>query len=95
MISAPASRATGPTGAPPAQSERKALTEAADAFEAVFLRQIVAAMRSTEFHADAGGAGPFRDMFDSRIADHLARSPGFTLSDALVDHFARHRQADR
>lgn len=72
---------------PPAM-DRKALAEAADDFEAVFLRQIVATLRSTEFHADASSAGPFRDMFDARIADHLARSSGFNLSGALVSHFA-------
>lgn len=84
-----------PPGTIHGREDRRALAEAADAFEAVFIRQVIASMRATEFDQGSGNAGPFRDMFDARIADHIARSPGSTLSDALVSAFTNHGGDER
>lgn len=88
MTVSPLSPAAVPSAPGSGQANRPTLAEAADAFEAVFIRQVIASMRTTEFEQGSGSAGPFRDMFDARIADHIARSPGFTLSNTLVSALA-------
>lgn len=62
-----------------------ALTKAAKAMEAVFLRQMIAAMRGPSlgdelFGSDAGNQ--FRDMSDARLAESMAGTFGIA---ALVE----------
>ncbi len=60
------------SGAPPAKPELKA---AAKAFEAVFLRQMIASMRSATLGDDLLGSDAgkqFRDLADARTADAMA-----------------------
>jgi len=61
-------------GAMPAQPADR-LAESARQFEAVFLRQLIAAMRAPSlgdalFGSDAGNQ--FRDLSDARLADSMA-----------------------
>ena len=63
------------------------LQQAADAFEAIFLRQMIGAMRQASLATDdlAGpSSGQFRDMVDAHIADSMAASGRFGIAEALV-----------
>lgn len=82
------------TGAPGPQSQRAKLHESAQQFEAIFLRQMLAAARKTDF----GGNGifsdqameTFRQMQDDNFADITAKSGtlGFaTLIEAQMARF--------
>lgn len=52
-----------------------AIRETAKQFEAIFLRQMIASMRSPSLGGDLFGSGAsnqFRDMSDARLADSMA-----------------------
>ena len=52
-----------------------ALTQTAKQFEAIFLRQMIASMRSPSLGDDLFGSdasNQFRDMSDARLADNMA-----------------------
>jgi flagellar protein FlgJ len=56
-----------------------ALTKAAKALEAVFLRQMIASMRAPVLAGDPFGSNSttqFRDMSDARLADSMAGAFG-------------------
>ncbi len=68
--------ATSPTvpSAPPS-----AIRETAQQFEAIFLRQMIASMRSPSLGDDLFGSdasNQFRDMSDARLADSMAGTFG-------------------
>lgn len=68
------------------------LQQAADAFEAIFLRQMIGAMRQASLADDdlsGPSSGQFRDMFDARIADSMAASGRFGIAEALVAQLGR------
>ena len=68
------------------------LQQAADAFEAIFLRQMIGAMRQASLAQDdlAGPAsGQFRDMYDAHIAENMAASGRFGIAEALVAHLGK------
>ncbi|AYJ85209.1 flagellar biosynthesis protein FlgI (plasmid) [Sphingomonas paeninsulae] len=65
---APVSKAAATVAATP-------LVKAAKSFEAVFLRQMIGAMRSPSLGEDVFGSNAsnqFRDMSDARLADSMA-----------------------
>ena len=75
---------SSPANLPPSPGGSKAKA-AAKQFEAIFLRQMIAAMRAPSlgeslFGSDAGNQ--FRDMSDARIADSMAGRFGIA---ALVE----------
>ena len=79
-------RVSPPNIAP--KSSDIALKTAAKAFEAVFLRQLIASMRGPSlgddlFGSDAGDQ--FRDMSDARLADGMAGT--FGIADMLERQF--------
>jgi peptidoglycan hydrolase FlgJ len=64
-----------------------ALRKAAEAFEAIFMRQMIGAMRAAKLAddmLDSSAANQFRDMFDARIADKLAATPSAGSIAALL-----------
>ncbi|MEY4270264.1 MAG: hypothetical protein RLZZ58_1480 [Pseudomonadota bacterium] len=65
-----------------------ALRKAAEAFEAIFMRQMIGAMRSAKLADDMldnSAAGQFRDMFDARIAESMATTPSAgSIADLLT-----------
>lgn len=72
----------------PAQQQQ--LKKAAQAFEAVFLRQMISSMRSASLGDDLFGSSAtdqFRDMADARTADSMAASGGFGIADLLLSQF--------
>ena len=69
-----------------------ALVKAAQAFEAVFLRQMIGSMRQASLGEDVLGssaANQFRDMADGRLADQMAAGKGFGIANLLVKQLAR------
>jgi flagellar protein FlgJ len=85
----------GPTlsAAPAASSDRARLGEAARQFEAIFLRQMLAAARSTDFGGDDvfGGAGEetFRELRDARFAEIAAGTGSLGLAASIEAQLAR------
>lgn len=74
-------------------SDRAQLAEAARKFEAIFLRQMLAAARKTEFGAPLfGGEGlkTFRTMQDEHFADLASQSRAFGLAAQIEAQLARH-----
>src|SRR3546814_18828926 len=69
------------TGATAAASgvDRAGLQQAAKAFEAIFMRQMISSMRSAKLGEDLLGSSAsnqFRDMADARVADGMAENGG-------------------
>jgi peptidoglycan hydrolase FlgJ len=78
-----------PAAGPPPRSGED-LKAAAKQFEAIFLRQMIAAMRAPSlgdelFGSDA--ANQFRDMSDARLADSMAGK--FGIAQMLEKQFTR------
>ncbi|PZU57309.1 MAG: flagellar biosynthesis protein FlgI [Sphingobium sp.] len=67
------------------------LEKAAKAFEAIFMRQMIGAMRSASLDeglGDSSATGQFRDMADARTADAMADSGhGFGIAALLLKQF--------
>lgn len=86
---------SGLSGSPAPQTgnERAQLREAAQRFEAIFLRQMLAAARKTDFGGGDlfGGAGleTFTEMRDERFAEIAAQTGAFGLADQIEAHLAR------
>ena len=78
------------TPASPANDRDAKLKSAAQAFEAVFVRQMIASMRSATPSEDIFGSsasGQFRDMSDARLADDMAAKGSFGIADMLLKQF--------
>ena len=93
MINALNSQAAA-TGGDAAAQRGQELRQAAQAFEAVFIRQLIGSMRSAKLADDMFGSQAteqFRDMADSRLADSMAQQGTFGIADLLTAQFERHR----
>jgi peptidoglycan hydrolase FlgJ len=79
---------TATAGAAQASPQSKAeLEKTAKAFEAIFLRQMIATMRSSSLGdglTDNDATAQFRDMSDARTADNMAETGRFGIADLLV-----------
>ena len=79
--------------ADPATAQREAqLRQAAEAFEAVFLRQVIGSMRQAKIGEDLFGSSAsdqFRDMADARLADDMAARGSFGIAELLLQQFGR------
>jgi flagellar protein FlgJ len=86
------------TGSDPAAQRRQELRQAAQAFEAVFIRQLLGSMRSAKLADDmfsSQATDQFRDMADSRLADTMSQRGTFGIADMLVAQFERHRSVQQ
>jgi len=84
-ISATPVSATAPASA--AAPEMAKLRKAAQAFEAVFLRQMIGSMRSASLGDgifDSSATEQFRDMSDSKTADAMASKGALGIADLLI-----------
>ena len=66
------------------------LEKTARAFEAIFLRQMIGAMRSSSLSEglfDSSATEQFRDMADARTADEMAKTGKFGIADLLIQQF--------
>lgn len=71
-------------------AQKDGLAKAAKQFEAVFLRQMIGAMRQANLGEDIFGSSAgdqFRDMGDARLADSMAETGGFGVADLLMKQF--------
>lgn len=85
---ATAGRVTGTDPAKPARDPE--LEKAAKAFEAIFLRQMIGAMRSSSLSEgifDSSATQQFRDMADARTADQMAQTGKFGIAELLLRQF--------
>jgi flagellar protein FlgJ len=87
-ITTPATQSADPTAA-----RRDAqMRQAAEAFEAVFLRQVIGSMRQAKIGEDLFGSSAsdqFRDMADARLADDMADRGSFGIAELLLQQFGR------
>ena len=85
---------TPATGGEANVQRRQELRQAAQAFEAVFIRQLIGSMRNARLADDMFGSQAteqFRDMADGRLADSMAQQGTFGIADLLTAQFERHR----
>lgn len=88
-----------PVGSPPPialspapQSEREKLKEASKQFEAIFVRQMLAASRKTDFDDglfDSEAMDTFRQMQDERFAEIASQTGTLGLASVIEAHLAR------
>jgi peptidoglycan hydrolase FlgJ len=75
-----------------------ALKKAAQGFEAVFLREIIGAMRKGKLANDIFGSSAtdnFRDMADARTADEMARLGQFGIAALIEKQLAKAGEAPK
>ena len=78
---------TAPSSAQPQITAPTRLEKAADAFEAVFLRQMLASMRSASFGEtlfDSAATEQYRTMLGSTLADTMAQGSKLGIAEALT-----------
>lgn len=79
------------TAAPaPERDDRQKLKAAAQAFEAVFLRQMISSMRSASLGdglLDTSSSDQFRDLSDARTADSMAEKGALGIAEMLLKQF--------
>ena len=82
-------RASTPQTRPADKTEQ--LKAAAQAFEAVFLRQMISSMRQASLGEELLGGGrageQFRDMSDAKLADNMAEKGSFGIAEMLLKQF--------
>ena len=93
-------RAPTPLGGPRegAAGQRAELREAAQAFEAILLRQMLASARSTNFGGNdlfEGSDDTFTQMRDERFAEIAAQSGQLGFADAIERQLARFLPAEQ
>ena len=89
MIGPAASRVAAGTAAPPDPKQAE-MRKAAEAFEAVFLRQVIGSMRQAKLADDVFGSAAtdqFRDLADGKLADNMAGQGSFGIADLLLQQF--------
>ncbi|MCB2077252.1 MAG: rod-binding protein [Novosphingobium sp.] len=92
MISAPSTLTTVSTRTGQPQTEREQLAQAAQQFEAIFLRQFLASARKTDFGSDLFGGqaiGTFRQMQHEHFADIAAQTGAFGLAATIEAQLSR------
>lgn len=82
-----------PAGAPESEDkQRQQLVKAAQAFEAVFVRQMIGSMRQAKLGDDLFGSDAseqFREMQDAKVADQMVEDGGFGVAEMLIKQFDR------
>ena len=81
-----------PTSATAGDDKRAQLVKAAQAFEAVFVRQMIGSMRQASLSEDlfgSSGGEQFREMQDAKLADQMVSDGGFGVAEMLIRQFDR------
>ena len=81
--------AIGPGGgiAPRETDQRAQLAQAARAFEAIFVRQLIGSMRQSSLGEELTGSSAvdqFRELSDARMADSLADKGGLGIAELIL-----------
>jgi flagellar protein FlgJ len=83
-----------PSAPAPVSSERLALREAAEGFEAIMLRKLLASARASSFAEETpltgGGMQQFQAMRDEHFADLAAQSGAFGFARSIEAQLAQH-----
>ncbi|AEG50268.1 Flagellar protein FlgJ [Sphingobium chlorophenolicum L-1] len=90
QIGATTGTAAQPASTPNSARNRASLEKAAQQFEAIFLRQMMGAMRSAslaEGISDSSATDQFRDMADARTADSMASRGTLGIAEMLMHQF--------
>lgn len=80
---------TAPAAATPVDP---GLRKAAEAFEAVFMRQLIGSMRASSLGDDILGSDAsdqFRDMADARTAEGMAQTGALGIADMMIAQLSR------
>jgi peptidoglycan hydrolase FlgJ len=81
-----------PTTAPLAPKRDPELQKAAEAFEAVILRQLMASMRKAKLGDEMLGSSAtdnFREIADAKLADNMAEMRQFGIADLVEKQLAQ------
>lgn len=90
--------AAGPNPQGQPDAKREQLKAAAQAFEAVFLRQMIGSMRQAKLGEDILGgqaSDTFTEMSDARMADEMAEGGRFGIAEMLLKQFDKAANFDR
>jgi flagellar protein FlgJ len=83
-----------PSSAATVTSERLALRKAAEGFEAIMLRKLLASARASSFAEETpltgGGMQQFQTMRDEHFADIAAKSGAFGFARSIETQLAQH-----
>lgn len=87
----------------PAQQARAEAQDVANQFEAVFVKTLVGALRSTAsvggeeggMFGDGPGADTYAGWFDQNVADELSKSGGLGVATSILADMERHGQLDK
>ena len=82
--------AVNSTGPQATAEKHEQLKVAAQAFEAVFLRQMIGSMRQASLGDELFGSNAteqFRDMSDAKLADSMAEKGSFGIAEMLLKQF--------
>jgi flagellar protein FlgJ len=90
----PAPGSVARSSKPPVSGERAALREAAEGFEAIMLRKLLASARAASFTEETpltgGGMKQFEAMRDEHFADLAAGSGAFGFARSIEAQLAQH-----
>jgi peptidoglycan hydrolase FlgJ len=90
---APVSNAAAPASNIVNGVDQVQLKKAAQAFEAIVLRQMIGSMRQASVTDDkddvfgSDAADQFRDMGDANLAENMSKSGGFGITEMLLKQF--------
>ncbi|WHO38296.1 rod-binding protein [Sphingobium sp. AP49] len=85
------STVSGTSGQTASSTNKAGLEKAAQQFEAIFLRQMIGAMRSASLAdgiTDSSASDQFRDMADARTADSMATKGSLGIAELLLKQFS-------
>jgi len=92
-VTTPVSATPATTPVNPAEEQRRAqMRQAAEGFEAIFLRQMIGSMRQARLAEDVFGSQAteqFRDMGDAQLAESMAKQRSFGIAEMLLNQFQR------
>jgi flagellar protein FlgJ len=88
----PTSTSVATAAAGPSDAKQAELRKAAEAFEAVFLRQLIGSMRQAKLGNELFGSAAtdqFRELADGRLADDMAKQGSFGIAELLLQQFGK------
>lgn len=88
----PIKAAQAPAASAPVSEERAQLAQAAKAFEAIFMRQLLGTMRKASLGEDIAGSSAvdqFRELSDAQLAGGLSGKSHLGIADLILNQLDR------